>query len=94
MHVDYVPEQDCTRSQSINLKVPKVQNDTLKCTLEEMAVIRMISENPMITQKELVKATGKSISTVKRIMNSLQEKGYVRRVNGKRYGKWEVVVMM
>ena len=40
-----------------------------------MAVIRMISENPMITQKELVKATGKSISTVKRIMNSLQEKG-------------------
>ena len=78
--------------QSINSKVPKVQNDTLKCTLEEMAVIRMISENPKITQKELVKVTGKSISTVKRITSSLQEKGYVRRVNGKRFGKWEVLV--
>ncbi|MCF2680236.1 winged helix-turn-helix transcriptional regulator [Faecalicatena contorta] len=56
-----------------------------------MAVIRLISENPVITQKELVNATGKSISTVKRIMSSLQEKGYIRRVNGKRYGKWEVL---
>ena len=94
MHVDYVPEQDCAQSQSINSKVPKVQNDTLKCTLEEMAVMRLISENPMITQKELVKITGKSISTVKRIMNSLQEKGYVRRVIGKRYGKWEVLIKL
>ena len=91
MHVDYVAEQNNTESQSINSKVPMVQNDTLKCTLEEMAVIRLISENPVITQKELVNATGKSISTVKRIMSSLQEKGYIRRVNGKRYGKWEVL---
>ena len=91
MHVDYIPEQDDTECQSINSKVPKVQNDTLKCTLEEMAVMRLISDNPAITQKELAGATGKSISTVKRIMSSLQEKGYVRRVNGKRYGKWEVL---
>ena len=92
MHVDYVSDQADTESKSINLKVPKVQNDTLKCTLEEIAVMRLISENPMITQKELVKETGKSISTVKRIMSSLQEKGYIRRLNGKRYGKWEVLI--
>ena len=92
MHVDYVSEQDDTEFQSITSKVPKVQNDTLKCTLEEMAVMRLLSENSMITQKELVVVTGKSISTVKRIVSSLQEKGYVRRVNGKRYGKWEVLV--
>ena len=64
----------------------------MKYTLEEMAVIRLISENPMITQKELVKVTGKSISTVKRIMGSLQEKGYICRVNGKRFGKWEILI--
>ena len=46
----------------------------------------------MITQKELVKVTGKSISTVKRIMGSLQEKGYICRVNGKRFGKWEILI--
>ena len=60
-----------------------------ECTLEERAVIELISENSVITQKELVAAIGKSISTVKRVMNSLQEKGYIRRVNGKRYGKWK-----
>lgn len=46
----------------------------------------------LITQKELVKATGKSISTVKRVISSLQEKRYVHRVNGKRYGKLEVLL--
>jgi hypothetical protein len=34
----------------------------------------------------------KSIATIKRIMASLQEKQYIRRVNGKRYGKWEVLI--
>lgn len=54
MHVDYAPEQDDIKSQSIISKVPKAQIDTLECTLEE--------------------------------------KGYIRRVNGKRYGKWEVLI--
>ena len=42
--------------------------------------------------QELVNATGKSIATVKRIMKSLREKNYIRRENGKRYGKWEMLV--
>lgn len=32
------------------------------------------------------------IATVKRIMKSLQDKNYIRRESGKRYGKWEVLV--
>ena len=43
-------------------------------------------------EEELVSATGKSIATVKRIMKSLQDKNYIRRESGKRYGKWEVLV--
>lgn len=85
LHVEYVP-------QSIISKVPKVQNDTLKCTLEELAVIQAMLEKPTITQTELKDRTGKSLSTVKRIVSSLQEKGYICRTNGKRYGKWEVLV--
>ena len=85
LHVEYVPK-------SIISKVPKVQNDTLKCTLEELAVIQAILEKPTITQTELKDRTGKSLSTVKRIVSSLQEKGYICRTNGKRYGKWEVLV--
>lgn len=92
MHVDFMENHNKAEFQSSNSKVSKVQNDTLKCTLEEIAILKLIAENPAITQKELLVKTGKSLSTVKRIMSSLQEKEYIRRVNGKRYGKWEVLV--
>lgn len=83
MHVDF---------QSVNFNNPKCQIDTLECTLEEIAILKLIIEDESIKQNVLVEKTGKSLSTVKRIMVSLQEKGYIRRVNGKRYGKWEVLV--
>lgn len=89
MHIDYVDENN---SQSINPKVPKYQFDTLDCTLEELAVLELVAKNPTMKQQELVEATGKSIATVKRIMKSLQDKNYILRESGKRYGKWEVLV--
>ncbi len=59
--------------------------------MEELAVLELILKNPSIKQNELVTETGKSLSTIKRIMESLQKKQYIRRVNGKRYGTWEVL---
>ena len=89
MHIDYVDADDF---QSINLKVSKYQFDTLDCTLEEAAILELIAKNPTVTQQELASATGKSIATVKRIMKSLQEKRYIHRKHGKRYGQWELMV--
>ena len=89
MQIDFA---DNSASQSISPKVSKYQFDTLKCSLEELAVLERIAQNPAIKQQELMSATGKSITTVKRIMKSLQDKNYIRRENGKRYGKWEVLV--
>ena len=83
---------DKSASQSIGPKVSKYQFDTLDGSLEELAVLERVAQNPSIKQQELVSATGKSIATVKRIMKSLQDKNYIRRENGKRYGKWEVLV--
>ena len=60
--------------------------------IEELAVLELIYKNPSIKQKDLVSEIGKSLSTVKRIMESLQKKEYIRRVDGKRYGKWEVLI--
>lgn len=59
--------------------------------MEELAVLELVAKNPTIKQQELVETTGKSIATIKRIMKSLQDKNYIRRENGKRYGKWEVL---
>lgn len=90
MHVDYADENT---SQSISPKVPKYQFDTLDCTLEELAVLELVAKNPTIKQQEIAEQTGKSIATIKRIMKSLQDKNYIRRESGKRYGKWEVLVL-
>ncbi len=59
---------------------------------EELAVLELVAKNQTIKQQELAEATGKSIATIKRIMKSLQDKNYIRRESGKRYGKWEILV--
>ena len=80
MHIDFA---DKSVSQSISPKVPEYQFDTLDCSLEELAVLERVAQNPSIKQQELVSATGKSIATVKRVTKSLQDKNYIRRENGK-----------
>lgn len=80
-----IPKVSAQKFQSINLIL-------WDCTLEELAVLELVAKNPTIKQQELAEATGKSIATIKRIMKSLQDKNYIRRESGKRYGKWEVLV--
>ena len=88
LHVEYkadAPIQSATETS-------KCKNCTLDCTLEELAVLRTIAANPSITQKDLAAAIGKSERTIKTRTVALQEKGYLRRANGKRSGHWEVLV--
>ena len=78
-------------AQSAMAPVSKCQNGTLDCTLEELAVLRLIADDPKITQKALAAGIGKSERTAKRLTVSLQEKGRIRRVNGRRSGTWELL---
>ena len=66
-------------------------NCTLKCTLEEIAVLNFLREQPKATQKEIAAHIGKSERTVKTITANLTEKGIIERKNGKRNGFWEVL---
>lgn len=70
MHIDYVHDN----FQSVIPKFPKSQFDTLECTLEELAVLKLIYKNPSIKQTELVAETGKSLSTVKRIWSPCRKR--------------------
>ena len=67
---------------------PKCKN----CTLEEVAVLRIVQRNRYATQKEIAAEIGKSERTVKSITIALQEKLILKRVNGKRNGYWEFIV--
>ena len=60
--------------------------------MEESALLQAIVENPFATQKELAGMIGKSERTVKTRTVELQKKGYLRCENGKRNGRWEVLI--
>ena len=85
LHVDYVSEP---QAHSANADGSKCNN----CTLEELAILRAITANPAITQKDLAVVIGKSERTIKTRTVALQEKGYLRREGGKRNGRWEVLI--
>lgn len=85
MHVDY---DDQSATQSAKNDISKCKN----CTLEELAILKEIAKNPSITQKQLAEALGKSERTVKTRTVEMQEKDLIRRENGKRNGRWEVLI--
>lgn len=73
--------------QSANALPSKCKN----CTLEETAVLQIVSRQPRATQKQIAQLIGKSERTVKSITVRLTEQGLLRRENGKRDGFWVVV---
>ncbi len=81
-----------TTIKSITVLSPKSQIDTLNCTLEELAVLKAIEDNPKITQTEIAISIKKSASTVKRITSCLVDKGILIRRNGRRNGWWEILL--
>lgn len=97
MHIEWKKTQDITEIQSANNTVQsaKTEENLLSkcknCTLEEMALLRIVQNNPFVTQKEMAAQMGKSERTVKTITVLLQEKGVLHRRNGKRNGYWEII---
>ena len=57
-------------------------------TLEEQAIVNIIKNNESVKQEEIAKLIGKSVRTVKTIMKNMQEKGIIKRTNGKKDSKW------
>lgn len=57
-----------------------------------MTIIKELIKNPNITQKELALTIGKFERTIKTRTVEMQEKGFICRENGKRNGRWKVLV--
>ena len=72
------------------LDSPKCQTGTLDVTLEEMQILSLLNNDGKMTQKKLAEQIGKSDRTVKRITVSLERKGLIERIGGKRFGYWKV----
>lgn len=93
LHLDFL------KDNSVQTMVPKRQNtvlkrqnDALECDLAELALLKLLKGNPTVTQNELVDIINKLRRTLQRMMLDLQQKGYLKREGGKRYGQWIVLV--
>lgn len=53
-------------------------------------IIELIEKKPEITMEDIAKKTDVTTRTIEREMKKLRESGRVARVNGKRYGHWEI----
>ena len=74
-------------------KVPKHHNEALGEALDEALenqILKILQENPSITQKDIVQSLEISRASVQRMMTALVKQGKIERINGKRYGHWEV----
>lgn len=90
MLVQESPKQGDQSANTANKSNSKCNICTLNCTLEEIAVLNFLQEQPKATQKEIAAHIGKSERTVKTITVNLAQKGIIERKNGKRNGFWEI----
>ncbi len=76
---------------------PQLQSDTPSVTLDvalngtEMAVLAILKQKPDSSRGEIANKISKTIRTVERALDSLRDKGYIRRVGSKQEPFWEVL---
>ena len=93
LHLDWQATNDHEQAQSANQSAKEDEVGFSKCkncTLEELAVLRILQQTPSATQKQIAAAIGKSERTVKTLTVNLTNKGIISRRNGKRNGYWEI----
>ena len=81
------PRGHDTNDTKVDTNDTKVDtNDTY-----EKAILNIIQNDPSVTQKSIGKKLGISIATVKRIMRSLQKRGWIQREGSSRNGSWVII---
>ena len=62
-----------------------------KTDIDSTEILRLIQENPAITQAELRKELKISLRTIKRLMSDLQKRGIIERKGSNRKGQWVIL---
>lgn len=76
---------------------PELQSDIPSVTLDvtlsgtEMAVLAILKQKPDSSRVEITDKISKTVRTVQRALDSLRDKGYIRRVGSKQNSIWEVL---
>ena len=93
MHLDWKAETEAKRTKELaqraNSALP-LPTKCKDCTLEEIAVLRIIQQDPSAKQAFIAKEIRKSERTVKTITARLTENGIIKRSKGKG-SDWEII---
>ena len=81
-------EHNILKNRDLRINIDK-END--KTSSKESRVIELMRINPKISIDELASKIGVSSRTIKSITAALIKENRIKRINGKRYGYWEVI---
>lgn len=73
-----------------HLRVASAQGEAISS--KESDVLTLIKANPSITSAELAKKLGISLRTIKSVLKTLVDKKTIKRINGRRYGHWKIII--
>ena len=81
-------EHNALKNRDLHINVDKKNEEP---TSKETRVIELMKGNPKINVNELANAIGVSPRTIKSVVAVLIKENKIKRVNGKRYGYWEII---
>lgn len=76
------------REMHIAFKEPTELSENM--SERENLIVEILRNNPNITLQEVATTIGKSLRTIKMSIKTLQERGVVRHVGGKKNGYWQI----
>ncbi len=81
-------ETNILQNKDLHISQIKAQG---KDTFRQSRIINIVKDNPKITIEKLAKEIGVSVRTIKSVLKVMENNQQIKRINGKRYGYWEVL---
>lgn len=81
-------EHNVLKNRDLRINIDKNNNEPLS---RESRILELMKTNPKISVDELANRIGVSPRTIKSLIAVLVQESKIKRVNGKRYGYWEIL---
>ena len=81
-------EHNVLKNRDLRINIDKNNNEPLS---RESRILELMKTNPKISVDELANRIGVSPRTIKSLIAILVQESKIKRVNGKRYGYWEIL---
>ena len=78
-------------SGTVNGTLNGTVNGILKLTENQEKILKVIKDNPQITQKKIYEISGIPLRTIKRNIDVLKNKEIIKRIGSDKKGYWQII---